>query len=553
MRITLAQMNPTIADFQGNLNLMLQTLKQAKQNGADLIVFSEMFLTGYPPRDLLERQDFIDQAAEALEELLNLSGQFPGIGILFGTITPCTRQTGHRLYNSAFLVENRKILFKQNKSLLPTYDVFDEARYFEPADQIDVFRYKGEVLGITICEDAWNRSELLPHREYPVDPIEILAGKDATLFINLSASPFYIGKEEVRYKLLKNYCQKYRIPFILVNQSGGNDELIFDGRSLVLDQSGELMLDLPAFKSAIQTVDLTQPSPKIAFTPQDPIESVYQALILGIQDYLSKCGFSSIVLGLSGGIDSAVVCALATDALGPKNVTGVAMPSMYSSEASVEDAEQLADNLGIDFKIIPIAKVHATILEMMTPHFKYLSPDATEENLQARIRGNILMALSNKFGALTLSTGNKSEIAVGYCTLYGDMSGGLSVISDVPKTMVYELAEFINRLDEIIPQRILDKPPSAELKPDQKDQDTLPPYDILDRILYLYLDKGESTEGIIKQGFEKETVDWIIQTVWKNEYKRRQAAPGLKVTSKAFGIGRRVPVASKFISPLDSN
>jgi len=553
VRITLAQMNPTIADFQGNLNLMLQTLKQAKQNGADLIVFSEMFLTGYPPRDLLERQDFIDQAAEALEELLNLSGQFPGIGILFGTITPCTRQTGHRLYNSAFLVENRKILFKQNKSLLPTYDVFDEARYFEPADQIDVFRYKGEVLGITICEDAWNRSELLPHREYPVDPIEILAGKDATLFINLSASPFYIGKEEVRYKLLKNYCQKYRIPFILVNQSGGNDELIFDGRSLVLDQSGELMLDLPAFKSAIQTVDLTQPSPKIAFTPQDPIESVYQALILGIQDYLSKCGFSSIVLGLSGGIDSAVVCALATDALGPKNVTGVAMPSMYSSEASVEDAEQLADNLGIDFKIIPIAKVHATILEMMTPHFKYLSPDATEENLQARIRGNILMALSNKFGALTLSTGNKSEIAVGYCTLYGDMSGGLSVISDVPKTMVYELAEFINRLDEIIPQRILDKPPSAELKPDQKDQDTLPPYDILDRILYLYLDKGESTEGIIKQGFEKETVDWIIQTVWKNEYKRRQAAPGLKVTSKAFGIGRRVPVASKFISPLDSN
>ena len=552
MRITLAQLNPTIADFRGNLKLIRHALQQAKADESDLVVFPEMFLTGYPPRDLLERQDFINQASASVAELLELSRQTPRIGILCGAIMPCSNLAGHGLYNAALLIENGKLLFQQNKSLLPTYDVFDEARYFEPADQIDVFVYKGETLGISICEDAWNHSELLPHRQYPVDPIEILIRKQASLLINLSASPFYIGKEQIRFELLKEHCKQSHAPFVLVNQIGGNDELIFDGRSLVLNTDGDLVTDLPPFKSAIRTVDTKEFNVKNEFVPQDPIASLQDALVIGIQDYLTKCGFREAVIGLSGGIDSAVVCALAVHALGPENVSGVAMPSMYSSPESVEDAEKLAENLKIDFKVIPIAKVHATMLDMMIPHFKYLPADTTEENLQARIRGNILMALSNKFGALTLSTGNKSEMAVGYCTLYGDMSGGLSVISDVPKTLVYQLAQYINRSEKTIPQRILDKSPSAELKPDQKDEDTLPPYDVLDQILELYLDRDESAEEIVQKGFSKGTVEWIIQTVWKNEYKRRQAAPGLKVTSKAFGMGRRVPVASKFISGPDS-
>ncbi len=546
MKITLAQLNPTIGDFEGNLSKIKNTLKIAEKDSPDLVVFSELFLTGYPPRDLLERNDFIHKSQKALETLLGISQEFRRTAILCGTIQPTNRNTGKGLYNTAVLIQNGKILFQQHKSLLPTYDVFDEARYFDPAQHIDTFRFKNETLGITICEDAWNDPELWPRKIYSSDPVEILARKGATIFINISASPFNIGKEKIRYQLLRNHVAKYGKPFVFVNQVGANDELIFDGRSMVLDARGSMVKIFPSFKKNISTIDLSNPPESLEYIPQDTTASVYDALVLGIQDYMKKCGFKKALVGLSGGIDSALTCCLARDAIGSENILSVSMPSPYSSKSSVEDARKLAKNLGVEFKIIPITPVYKTYLKSLKKHFGEKKEDVTEENIQARIRGNILMALSNKFGYLTLSTGNKSELSVGYCTLYGDMSGGLSVLADLPKTVVYKLARYVNRNSEIIPLRIIQKPPSAELKPDQKDQDTLPPYEILDQILHFYLDLGYSKEQIVAEGIDEETVTWVIHAVNKNEYKRRQAAPGLKVTTKAFGSGRRMPIAAKF-------
>jgi NAD+ synthase (glutamine-hydrolysing) len=549
MKISLAQLNPIVGDIQGNQSKIADTLAQASKAGADLVVFPELFLTGYPPKDLLERPWFIEKAQGALEELRRVSAGYSGTAFLFGAPLPTGKDLGKGLYNSALLLYQGRILIHQHKSLLPTYDVFDEMRYFDPAPEIDTVAFKGETLGISICEDAWNDPELWPKgRLYPCDPIAILAGKGATLLINISASPFYLGKEEVRFRLIRNHAQKHKLPFLFVNQVGGNDELIFDGRSLCLDRFGEPVSVFPAFQEVVQRIDTGDSGKEGFYNPQDKIESIHAALVLGIRDYLGKCGFSKTLIGLSGGIDSALTCCLAKEAVGGENVLAVSMPSPYSSKGSIEDSRKLAANIGIAFKVIPITAVYHAYLKTMKEHFEGKPADVTEENIQARIRGNILMALSNKFGHLVLSTGNKSELAVGYCTLYGDMSGGLAAISDVPKTMVYELAEYINRKSEVIPRAIIEKEPSAELKPDQTDQDTLPPYPILDQVLHHYLEDVLSVDEIVNLGFKRKMVEWIVRTVEKNEYKRKQAAPGLKVTSKAFGIGRRLPIAAKYVT-----
>jgi NAD+ synthase (glutamine-hydrolysing) len=521
-------------------------LARCADEAPDLVILPELFLCGYPPRDLLERHWFIQQSLEAIDQLRALSQRYPETGILVGAPLPTGRPTGKGLYNAALLICNGEVVFQQNKSLLPTYDVFDEARYFDPADQVAVVPFRGEMLGISICEDAWNDPELWLRVPYDADPIASLAAAGATLLINISASPFWVGKDTIRYRLLSNHARRHRLPFIFVNQVGANDELIFDGRSLVVNGSGQPVVIFPSFREEVQTVDTQAMSPLPAYTPEPRLESIYQALVLGIRDYTRKTGFRQVVLGLSGGIDSSLTCCLAVDALGPENVLGVSMPSPYSSAGSIEDARQLAQNLGIRFLVIPITDIFNAYLDTLTPCFEGRPPDVTEENIQSRIRGNILMALSNKFGYLVLTTGNKSELAVGYCTLYGDMSGGLAVIADLPKTVVYELARYVNREREIIPQACLTKPPSAELRPNQTDQDTLPPYNILDGILQLYIDEGKSLAEIVAQGYEQETVAWVLRAVDRNEYKRWQAPPGLKVTSKAFGMGRRMPVAARY-------
>ena len=542
MKVTIAQMNPMVGDIKGNMKKMEDVLSKTS---SDLIVFPELYITGYPPRDLLERREFIKKVQKANHEVTLLSEKYPERGILFGTVLPNKNEYGKGLYNSAVLVYNGKILIEEHKSLLPTYDVFDEARYFDPSSEISTVSFKNEILGISICEDAWNDPDLWLKRNYRIDPIEILVKKGATLLINISASPFSMGKDEIRYRIIRNHALKHKKRFIFVNQVGGNDELIFDGKSMYIDENGNLIDILPSFEEFIKTIDLGLKNP-VPFTPEERISSVYRALVLGLRDYMRKCGFKKAVLGLSGGIDSAVTCCIAVEAMGSENVLGVSMPSEYSSEGSVKDSKKLAENLGIEFKIIPITPIFRSYLSTLKEHFEGRKEDVTEENIQARIRGNILMALSNKFGYLVLSTGNKSELAVGYCTLYGDMSGGLAVISDVPKTMVYELAYYINRESKIIPEEIIKKPPSAELRPDQLDQDTLPPYDILDRILHLYLDQYCTYEEIVKEGLDPETVRWVINAVNRNEYKRRQAVPGLKVTTKAFGAGRRMPIAAVY-------
>lgn len=548
MKVTMAQLNPVVGDVEGNVVQVVDTLRKCSGDAPDLVIFPELFLMGYPPRDLLERRWFVEKSQRAIQELRGISQTYPETGILLGTAIPTGEGTGKGLYNSALFIYRGQVLFRQNKSLLPSYDVFDESRYFDPAPKIEVFPFKNEVLGISICEDAWNDPAFWPRRTYPLDPIAILAKKGATLLVNISASPFNVGKEEIRHRLLGNHARKHALPVVFVNQIGANDELIFDGRSLFVNSRGDAFLAFPPFEEHLQTIETTSGEALEQYTPQERVESVYQALVLGIRDYARKCGFSKVTLGLSGGIDSSLTCCLAHAALGGENVLGVSMPSPYSSRGSVEDSRKLAQNLGVQFRVIPISDIYATYLASLKEHFKKKESDVTEENIQARIRGNLLMALSNKFGYLVLSPGNKSEMAVGYCTLYGDMSGGLSVLSDVPKTMVYELARYVNRAGEVIPKQIIEKPPSAELKPDQRDQDTLPPYEVLDPILRLYVDEGRSAKEIIDQGFEPEVVEWVIRAVDSNEYKRRQAAPGLKVTSKAFGMGRRMPIAAKYES-----
>lgn len=546
MRITLAQINPVIGDFSGNLSKMENAMKKAELDGAALIVFPELIPSGYPPKDMLERKGFLNRYAEADRAILSLSEDFPELGILYGSVAHAQEHVGKPLYNTARLLMNGQILFRQQKTLLPTYDVFDEDRYFQSAQSIQLYNHQDIQLGITICEDAWNVSEILSEHSYEIDPVSTLGSMGAQLFINISASPFAIGKEKTRIRLARAHAKRHGIPFILVNQVGGNDELISDGRSLVVDGQGNLRVLFPAFQEHTETVDMAKLPPVFEYQPPTVEASAYEALTLGIKDYMDKCGFKTAVLGLSGGVDSALTCCLAANALGPENVHAVYMPSPFSAKASGEDAEALAHHLGVHFSVIPINDIFSAYQQMMKPHFQNLPENEAEENFQARIRGNILMGLSNKFGHLCLASGNKSELAVGYCTLYGDMSGGLSVIGDVPKTLVYRICEHINRDKEVIPSRILTRAPSAELKPDQCDQDTLPAYEILDAILDRYLEQGLPTAEIIEEGFDEETVRWIINTVRRNEYKRSQAAPVLKITGKAFGSGRRIPIAARW-------
>jgi NAD+ synthase (glutamine-hydrolysing) len=545
MRITLAQLNPVVGDVTGNLARVTDTL--ARLNGAtDLIVFPELFLVGYPPRDLLEKPSLIRRAEEALDRLVRLSADYPATALLVGAPRPSGLSVGKGLYNAALLIQAGELVFQQNKILLPTYDVFDESRYFDPGPEIRPAPFLGERLGLSICEDAWADPQQWCSRLYDTDPIAALARQGATVLINISASPFHLGKEEVRYQLVRGHAIRHGRPFVYVNQVGGNDELIFDGESLALDAQGRILTILPTFREELADIDLSQAGSPRPYAPPAPIASLHDALVLGVRDYLRKCGFSRAVVGLSGGVDSALTCCLAAQALGPENVLGVLMPSPYTSQGSIDDSLALAQNLGLATRLIPISPIYQAYQEALKEPLGLGQIDITLENIQARIRGNILMAISNKFGHLVLSTGNKSELAVGYCTLYGDMSGGLSVLADVPKTMVYELARHLNREREIIPAAILTKAPSAELRPDQKDQDTLPPYDILDQIIDLYLVEGRAFQDIVQQGFDPDTVRWALRAIDTNEYKRRQAAPGLKVTTKAFGMGRRIPIAARF-------
>jgi NAD+ synthase (glutamine-hydrolysing) len=547
MKIIIAQLNPIVGDITGNRSAAIRVMSQCREAEPDLVVFPELFLVGYPPKDFLERPWFIDKTQEAIRELAEVSVRYPETGMLIGAPVPTGKEVGKGLYNSALLIYQGRILLTQNKSLLPTYDVFDEMRHFDPAAAISTVPFKGEILGVTICEDAWNIPELWPKgRRYPFNPVEALARQRATLLINISASPFFAGKEEIRFRLLRDHARKHRLPFVFVNQVGGNDELIFDGRSLGLDTAGEPIVVCPPFAEHVALVDTRNFGTPGLYVPQDRISSIHEALVLGTRDYLRKCGFTRAVIGLSGGIDSAVTCCLAKEAIGAENVLGISMPSLYSSKGSVDDSRALAANLGIPFKVIPITPIYQAYLGTLKEHFAEGEVGVAEENIQARIRGNILMAFSNKFGHLVLSTGNKSELAVGYCTLYGDMSGGLAVLADVPKTTVYELAGEINTKSQVIPEPIIRKPPSAELKPNQVDQDTLPPYPFLDQILHYFIEDLLSVEEIIALGLEPDTVRWVARMVEKNEYKRKQAPPGLKVTTKAFGVGRRIPIAAKF-------
>ncbi len=547
MKITVAQFNPVVGDVDGNYERIEQGLEHAARDGADIAVFPELFVTGYPPKDLLEHTWFMRRVRDTLRRIEKLSGRFSDVGIVVGAPVAESGRHEDGLFNAAVLFYRGRIEAVRHKALLPTYDVFDETRYFARAENIEPVTFKDEKIGLSICEDAWNDPALWTGtRRYSFDPIAELARKGATLFINISASPFTIGKEEIRFRLISGHAKKHGIAFVYVNQIGGNDELIFDGRSIFVDRDGMPVVFFPSFTEHIETVDTETAGTGIQYEPRNKIESAFMALRLGLGDYMRKTGFTKAVVGLSGGIDSAVTAAIACGALGPDNVLGIAMPARYSSKASVLDAKRLAENLGIGFKIVPIDTIYQGYLDTLEEHFEGRRRDVAEENIQARIRGNILMAFSNKFGYLLLATGNKSELAVGYCTMYGDMSGGLAVISDVPKIMVYELARYINRKCEVIPEEILGKAPSAELRPDQKDQDSLPPYDILDRILIACIEDRLSIDEIVDRGFDRETVEWVVKTVKRNEYKRYQAAPGLKITSKAFGVGRRMPIASKY-------
>lgn len=545
MKIALAQINQTVGNFKKNTEKICLSINRAKCKGADLIAFPELAVTGYPPKDFLDIPAFVDENLQALEEITH---SVSGIAAIVGFVDKNKRPYGKLVHNAAAFIQDRKIVSVHHKSLLPTYDVFDECRYFEPAHTISPIRFKNYTLGISICEDIWNDEEFWPRPLYEIDPIENLISNGANIIINISSSPFTVGKhEEIRLRMLTHDAVKYKVPFIYVNQVGGNDDLVFDGNSTVINAQGKLIAQAAIFEEDLMVVDIENPSVHVQPKRYSPIETIHMALIAGLRDYVIKCGFKKVVIGLSGGIDSAVTAALAVESLGNDNVIGALMPSQFSSQGSIDDAVKLALNLGIAYKIIPIKDVFEIYQNTLKTEFKGTPFDVTEENLQARIRGNILMALSNKYGYLVLTTGNKSELAVGYCTLYGDMSGGFALISDVPKTMVYELANFINREKEVIPKNSIDKPPSAELKPNQLDQDSLPPYDILDGILKAYVEDAKGIDEIVRMGFDEKTVREIIRKLNRNEYKRRQAAPGIKVTSKAFGSGRRMPIAHNFM------
>jgi len=549
MKIALAQMNPIVGDVMGNLEKMKNTLKSIEIGSADLIVFPELFLSGYPPNDLLNLPSFIDRLERTLDEVSRISVERTDIGILLGTVIRNDKTNGNKLYNAAVLYENGNMLFVQRKQLLPTYDVFDEKRYFQEGQISQLYKFRGVKLGISICEDAWNDPDFEAEQMYEANPIAELAQGGAELMINISASPYHLRKEYARFKRYANNTRKWKTPMVIVGQVGANDELIFDGGSMAIDAQGKIIAQLTPFKEEVRIVNTDAEGTENEYKSLPDMESLRQALALGIRDYLRKCGFNKAVIGLSGGIDSALTTCLAVDAIGSDNVHVITMPSRYSSVGSVNDSLELSRNLGLSCDTVPINAVLDEYISTLDKPFSGLVPvtkhDVTEENLQARIRGNILMAYSNRTGSIVLATGNKSELAVGYCTLYGDMSGGLAVISDLPKQLVYELARWYNRDHEIIPQAIIDKPPSAELAPNQKDQDTLPPYDVLDGILEMYIENYKSKDEIIRAGYNAETVDWVIKAVNRNEYKRKQAAPGLKVTTNAFGKGWQMPNAAK--------
>jgi NAD+ synthase (glutamine-hydrolysing) len=543
LKIALAQLNPTIGDFEGNSRKIIQACHASEKAGADLVVFSELVLTGYPPRDLLYKPDLICEGQKSLESLV---ARIQGPAVLMGHVGERKSGTGKGLTNSAVLFQNGQVLAQADKVLLPSYDVFDETRYFQAANQSVVYELSGTRLGITICEDIWNFPGFYDQDIYLSNPVEELVQAGADIILNVSSSPYRVGRWQTRLKLGQYIADRFKLPFVLVNQVGGNDDLLFDGHSFALSASGEVIAQAKGFEEDLVVVDLEQGGGDVCLTPECDEEEMFRGLVMGVCDYLNKCGYSKAVVGLSGGIDSAVVAAIAVEALGADQVMGISMPSQYTASQSISDAERLAGNLGISFSVVPIEELFEQYKKLLSPLFPGLAEDVTEENVQARIRGNILMAVSNKLGSMVLSTGNKSEMSVGYCTLYGDMAGGLSVISDVPKMKVYALANWINREKEIIPQATIERPPTAELKPNQTDQDSLPPYEVLDAILEGYVEKHWSVERLIEAGYDAEIVRQVVRKVDQNEYKRNQAAPGLKVTAKAFGSGRRNPIAQKF-------
>jgi len=540
MKIALCQINPIIGDFAYNTSLILEACEKARTSGCALAVFPELSIMGYPPKDLLERPAFI---RENLRQLDRLSRKIKETHIICGYVDRNPQSVGKPLVNAVALLGEGRILSRGGKRCLPTYDVFDETRYFEPAGKSLVFDLQGKRIGVTVCEDIWTVGDIEGVPRYPFDPLSEIAAQGIAILINMSASPFTIHKKALRRRILQKLSKQYGVPILYCNQVGGNDDILFDGAGMVCDKTGHVVLMGKEFEADFLVWD-----DAVSYDPVEPPSlqeevSILKGLVMGTKDYVTKCGFGKVLIGLSGGIDSALVAVIAREALGAKNVTGVSMPSPYTASMSREDARVLAQNLGIKFQEIPITDIFESFSRSLFPLFKGLEPDETEENIQARIRGTLLMALSNKFGAILLSTGNKSETAVGYSTLYGDMNGGLAVISDVPKTMVYRLARHINREREIIPARILSRPPSAELRPGQTDQDSLPPYELLDQILDLAVVGNLGFEEIAAKGFEPAVVKDVLRRIVLNEYKRRQAPPGLKVTTKAFGYGRRYPLA----------
>jgi NAD+ synthase (glutamine-hydrolysing) len=547
MRIALAQINPTVGDLAGNTDRIVRAAGEAEARGAELVVFPELAINGYPPRDLVEKPSFIDRTEAELDRLARETASLD-VSIICGYVGRSLSETGKRAHNSAAVIERGKIIFRQNKMLLPTYDVFDEARYFRPSDHEDLCQLRGRRVALTICEDAWNDRNFWKQRLYQRDPVEELFSAGAEMLICINASPYHMGKREFRRRVYRSGARKYGRPIAYVNQVGGNDQLVFDGSSFAMNPAGEVFASAKSFDEDLVLADLDRGTGELHENFTDECEAVYEALVLGTRDYIRKCGFSRVLIGLSGGIDSSLTAAIAVEAVGRESVTGVGMPGPYSSDHSVRDARDMAERLGIRFEIVSINGPFSAVMQELTAPLGAPPAGVTEENLQSRLRGLTLMALSNHTGALVLTTGNKSELAVGYCTLYGDMCGGLAVISDVPKTLVYTLARVANRrLGNAIPEAVFTKPPSAELRPNQKDTDSLPEYEVLDKILEAYVEQYRSPRHIAESlKLPLELVESIAVKVDRNEYKRQQAAPGLKVTTKAFGIGRRFPIAQKF-------
>ncbi len=539
MKIALAQINPTVGDLAGNCEKIVRFHERAIEAGADLAVFPELAVTGYPPLDLIVRDGFLKKCAAGLRTLATKLERIPA---LVGCVIPNAAPEGRPAINAAVLLSGGELRATQAKSRLPTYDVFDEDRYFEPAAERKPVELGGQRLGITVCEDIWDGPEEDRPR-YQVDPVADLVGQGVKLIINLSASPFFEGKAKLREGRLRSIASKHGVPVVLVNQVGGNDSLLFDGRSLAIGSDGRVLARAEAFREDLVMVDLDASTGDVRPSPAEGPAELFGAIVMGLRDYMDKCGFKRTLLGLSGGIDSAVTAVLAAEAAGAERVYALAMPSHYSSPHSRRDAERLCENLGMRFFDVPIEKVLDAYRETLRDDLDDVSGTLTEENLQARIRGAMLMAFANNKGALALATGNKSELAVGYCTLYGDMVGGLAPIGDLLKTQVYDIAEYINRQTEVIPRRIIERPPSAELRPEQKDSDSLPPYDVLDPILDLYITEGLGAEAIVAKGHPRAIVEDVIRMVELSEFKRRQAAPVLKVTRRSFGAGRRIPIA----------